>query len=131
MCKVLVCILVNPTQIFCKHYLYLMEQLQPIQVSKMLYYKRIFSYYDLDAILSMPIDHMKSLYILEYYRLMGATGILEFIDILNIIGSQKEISNILRNGEMIEPCTFTYGTDLAGYISRNGTERNGIISRNF
>ena len=97
----LVCILVSPSQIFCKYYLYLMEKLQPIQVSKMLYYKRIFSYHDLDAILNMPIDHMKSFYIIEYFRLMGAAGILEFVDILNVISSQKEISSILRNGEMI------------------------------
>ena len=92
--------LVNPTQIFCKYYLYLMEKLQPVQVCKMLYYKKLLSQYDLDVIVNMPIDHMKSLYIIEYFRHMGATGIFEFVDILLEIGNQKQISKILRNGEL-------------------------------
>ena len=77
-----------------------MEKLQPVQVSKMLYYKRLLSEYDLDAIVNVPIDHMKSFYIIEHFRLMGATGIFQFVDILLEIGNQKHIGNILRNGEL-------------------------------
>ena len=93
-------ILVNPTQIFCKYYLYLMEELQPVQVSKMLYYNKLLSEDDLDAIVNIPIDHMKSFYIIEHFRLMGATGIFEFVDILLEIGNQKQIGDILRNGKL-------------------------------
>lgn len=93
-------ILVNPTRIFCKYYLYLMENLQPVQVSKMLYYKKCLSDNDLDAIVNLPVDHMKSFYIIEHFRLMGATGIFEFVDVLLEIGSQKHIGNILKNGEL-------------------------------
>ena len=76
--------------------------MQPIQVSKMLYYIDLFSEYDLDVILNIPIDHMKSLYILEHFRHMGATGIFTFVDTLCKIGNQKQISNVLRNGELFK-----------------------------
>ena len=77
-----------------------MEKLQPVQVSKMLYYKKLLSEYDLDAIVNVPIDHMKNFYIIEHFRLMGATGIFEFVDILLEIGNQKQIGNMLRNGKL-------------------------------
>ena len=89
---------VNPAQIFCKYYLYLIENVQPIQVAKMLYYTNLFSEYDLDVVLNIPIDHMKSIYIIEHFRHMGAPGIFTFLDILHKIGNQKQISDILRKG---------------------------------
>ena len=96
---------VNPAQIFCKYYLYLIKNMEPIQVSKMLYHTNIFSEYDIDVVSNIPLDHMKSIYILEHFRHMGAPGIFTFIDILHKICNHREISGILRNGELFHMTT--------------------------
>ena len=75
--------------------------MEPIQVSKMLYYTNIFSEYDLDVVLNIHLDHMKSFYILEHFRHMGAPGIFTFVDILHKIGNHKDFSSILRKGELL------------------------------
>ena len=88
----------NPIQILCQHYPFVIENLQPTVVCKMMQFEKLLSDTYLYTILRAPMDYMRNLYTFEHIRHMETPNLFRFLDILKKIDSQEHISNKLTKG---------------------------------
>ena len=103
-CSVFYFLLENPMQIFCEHYQFLVENMQPKSLLESLREKTqqvLLSDSELD---STPIDFMKNVYVVEKVRHMETPHLFMFLDVLQDVSGQQHISNTILNGTNIRNC---------------------------
>ncbi|XP_065903573.1 uncharacterized protein [Dysidea avara] len=86
----------NPIQIFCDHYQYLLEAMDPNKIFKTMFAKMLLSNSDQDILsLHIPINYMKNSFILEHIRTLDVSKLFMFIEALQKVDSQKHICDTL------------------------------------
>jgi len=94
----LLCFTENPIQIFCEHYQFLMQHMNPSEISRMSVLKNST---ELSFLLSKaPINYMKNCSIFEQIRILDIPNLFSFLIKLEKAEGQKHISEILLNGTL-------------------------------
>lgn len=88
-------------ELFCQHYQYLVQTLQPVEVTKLMYSEGLLNQKEFTATMNAPCDHIKNCMIVEHVRHQAASFLFMFLSVLQSIGSQCHVYNTLTNGTYV------------------------------
>ena len=86
-------------ELFCRHYQYLVQVLQPVEVANLMYSENLLRQKEFTAIMNAPCDHIKSCMIIEHVRHQAMSYLFVFLSVLQNISSQGHIYDTLVNGK--------------------------------
>ena len=84
--------------LFCKHYQYFVEKLQPVKVSAYMFTKGLLDKRDYITIMNAPSDHIKNCMLIEHVRHQSSSYLFTFLDVLQQIEDQRFIFDTLISG---------------------------------
>ena len=84
--------------LFCQHYQYLVQNLQPVKVSEYMFAKGLLDKRDYTTIMNAPNDHIKNCMLIEYVRHQSSSYLFTFLDVLQQIEDQRCIFDALISG---------------------------------
>ena len=96
----------TPMELFCHHYQYLVQTLQPVEVTKLMYSESLLSQKEFTATMNAPCDHIKNCMIVEHVRHQATCFLFMFLSVLQSIGNQFHVYNTLTNGTLLYVCMF-------------------------
>ena len=88
-------------ELFCNHYQYLVQRLQPANVCICMLSKGLLGKKDYTIIMNAPNDHIKNRMIIEHVRHQSLSYLFTFLDVLQIIEDQRYLYDTLSNGMLI------------------------------
>ena len=94
----------TPMELFCRHYQYLVQRLQPGEVTKSMYSENLLNQKEFTAIMNSPSDHIKSCMIIEHVRHQEMSYLFVFLSVLQTISSQGHVYDTLTNGKCLLLC---------------------------
>lgn len=91
------CVRETPMELFCRHYQYLVQVLQPVEVANLMYSENLLRQKEFIAIMNAPCDHIKSCMIIEHVRHQAMSYLFVFLSVLQNISSQDHVYDTLVN----------------------------------
>ena len=88
----------TPIGLFCQHYQYLVQNLQPVKVSVYMFAKGLLDKRDYTTIMNAPSDHIKNCMLIEHVRHQSSSYLFTFLDALQQIEEQRCIFDTLISG---------------------------------
>ena len=88
-------------ELFCRHYQYLLQSLQPVEVAKALHCEKLLNQKEFTAIINSPCDHIRNCMIIEHVRHQAMSYVFVFLNVLQRIGNQGHIYDTLVNGRCL------------------------------
>ena len=88
----------TPVGLLCRHYQYLVQNLQPVQVSVYMFAKGLLDKKGYTTIMNAPSDHIKNCMLIEHVRHQSSSYLFTFLDVLQQIEDQRFIFDTLISG---------------------------------
>lgn len=88
----------TPMELFCQHYQYLVQRLQPVEVAELMYSKEFLRQKEFTVIMNAPCDHIKNCMIIEHIRHRAMSYLFVFLSVLQNISSQGHVYDTLASG---------------------------------
>ena len=85
-------------ELFCRHYQYLVQRLQPVEVTKLMHSESLINQKVLSAIMNAPCDHIRNCLIIEHVRHQSMSYLFVFLNVLQSITTQDHIYDTLIKG---------------------------------
>ena len=88
-------------ELFCRHYQYLVQRLQPVEVTKLMRSESLINQKEFSAIMNAPCDHIRNCLIIELVRHQSVSYLFVFLNVLQNISSQGHIYDTLIKGTYV------------------------------
>ena len=88
-------------ELFCRHYQYLVQRLQPVEVTKAMHSEKLLNQKEFTAIINSPSDHIRNCMIIEHIRHQAMSYLFVFLNVLQKINNQGHVYDTLVNGRCL------------------------------